>query len=108
MDIVNYIDGAVGISPLEGEMAGRPEGVVSREARPPTVDRRLRQDGPTASVAFGDISPKGEITPPASHTLPAAYSSATTPLLNCTVEIGSNATGISGGNSFLPSPTEPG
>jgi len=27
------------ISPLEGEMAGRPEGVASREARPPFSSR---------------------------------------------------------------------
>ncbi|TJV24132.1 MAG: glycine--tRNA ligase subunit beta [Mesorhizobium sp.] len=52
------------ISPLEGEMAGRPEGVAAREA-PASSDR----DGashpvvPTPSVAFGDISPsRGEIT----------------------------------------------
>ncbi|MER8962542.1 hypothetical protein, partial [Mesorhizobium sp. M0701] len=54
------------ISPLEGEMPscgkeGRPEGVVSRGA--PAFfprdggDRRPRQDEPTPSVAFGDISP---------------------------------------------------
>ncbi|RWO33000.1 MAG: glycine--tRNA ligase subunit beta [Mesorhizobium sp.] len=41
---------ASGISPLEGEMAGRPEGVVARGSATP-------------SVAFGDISPsRGEIT----------------------------------------------
>ncbi|ESZ19453.1 glycine--tRNA ligase subunit beta [Mesorhizobium sp. L48C026A00] len=40
---------ASGISPLEGEMAGRPEGGVKERATP--------------SVAFGDISPsRGEIT----------------------------------------------
>ncbi|RWN93813.1 MAG: glycine--tRNA ligase subunit beta [Mesorhizobium sp.] len=55
---------AQSISPLEGEMAGRPEGVAAREA-PASSDR----DGashpvvPTPSVAFGDISPsRGEIT----------------------------------------------
>ncbi|MER9934575.1 glycine--tRNA ligase subunit beta [Mesorhizobium sp. M0088] len=54
---------AQSISPLEGEMAGRPEGVAAREA-PASSDR----DGashpvvPTPSVAFGDISPsRGEI-----------------------------------------------
>jgi glycyl-tRNA synthetase beta chain len=41
---------ASAISPLEGEMAGRPEGVVARGSATP-------------SVAFGDISPsRGEIT----------------------------------------------
>ncbi|RUY01983.1 glycine--tRNA ligase subunit beta, partial [Mesorhizobium sp. M7A.F.Ca.CA.004.04.1.1] len=54
---------AQSISPLEEEMAGRPEGVAAREA-PASSDR----DGashpvvPTPSVAFGDISPsRGEI-----------------------------------------------
>ncbi|MCP9231538.1 glycine--tRNA ligase subunit beta [Mesorhizobium sp. LMG 17147] len=51
------------ISPLEGEMAGRPEGVVSREAPASSAqNRKPRQDVPTPSVAFGDISPsRGEI-----------------------------------------------
>ncbi|MER9358338.1 glycine--tRNA ligase subunit beta [Mesorhizobium sp. M0500] len=55
---------AQSISPLEGEMAGRPEGVASREAPASSVrDRAWRQDVPTPSVAFGDISPsRGEIT----------------------------------------------
>ncbi|RWL04191.1 MAG: glycine--tRNA ligase subunit beta [Mesorhizobium sp.] len=55
---------ASAISPLEGEMAGRPEGVVSRETPASFVrDRALRQYVPTPSVAFGDISPsRGEIT----------------------------------------------
>ncbi|RWO36387.1 MAG: glycine--tRNA ligase subunit beta [Mesorhizobium sp.] len=55
---------ASGISPLEGEMAGRPEGVVAREAPASSVHNRAsRQDAPTPSVAFGDISPsRGEIT----------------------------------------------
>ncbi|MER9130041.1 glycine--tRNA ligase subunit beta [Mesorhizobium sp. M0768] len=55
---------ASSISPLEGEMAGRPEGVASREAPASSVrDRASRQDVPTPSVAFGDISPsRGEIT----------------------------------------------
>ncbi|WP_292623018.1 glycine--tRNA ligase subunit beta, partial [Mesorhizobium sp.] len=54
---------ASSISPLEGEMAGRPEGVASREAPASSVrDRASRQDEPTPSVAFGDISPsRGEI-----------------------------------------------
>ncbi|GLS37731.1 glycine--tRNA ligase beta subunit [Mesorhizobium tianshanense] len=52
------------ISPLEGEMAGRPEGVASREAPASSVrDRDSRQDVPTPSVASSDISPsRGEIT----------------------------------------------
>ncbi|MER8777089.1 glycine--tRNA ligase subunit beta [Mesorhizobium sp. M0977] len=52
------------ISPLEGEMAGRPEGVASREAPASSVHKReSRQDAPIPSVAFGDISPsRGEIT----------------------------------------------
>ncbi|RWC06114.1 MAG: glycine--tRNA ligase subunit beta [Mesorhizobium sp.] len=60
---------ASGISPLEGEMPsggkeGRPEGVVAREAPASSVHNRAsRQDAPTPSVAFGDISPsRGEIT----------------------------------------------
>ncbi|TIM02195.1 MAG: glycine--tRNA ligase subunit beta [Mesorhizobium sp.] len=55
---------ASAISPLEGEMAGRPEGVVAREAPASSVHNRAsRQDAPTPSVAFGDISPsRGEIT----------------------------------------------
>ncbi|MGX9571700.1 glycine--tRNA ligase subunit beta [Mesorhizobium sp. f-mel] len=54
---------ASSISPLEGEMAGRPEGVAPREAPASSVrDRALRQGVPTPSVAFGDISPsRGEI-----------------------------------------------
>ena len=45
-------------------MAGRPEGVAAREALASSFDdRRSRQDVPTPSVAFGDISPsRGEIT----------------------------------------------
>ncbi|RWP67336.1 glycine--tRNA ligase subunit beta [Mesorhizobium sp.] len=60
---------ASAISPLEGEMPsggkeGRPEGVVAREAPASSVHNRAsRQDAPTPSVAFGDISPsRGEIT----------------------------------------------
>ncbi|RWQ65887.1 glycine--tRNA ligase subunit beta [Mesorhizobium sp.] len=54
---------ASSISPLEGEMAGRPEGVASREAPASSVrNTESRQDVPTPSVAFGDISPsRGEI-----------------------------------------------
>ncbi|MBZ9851979.1 glycine--tRNA ligase subunit beta [Mesorhizobium sp. CA14] len=53
------------ISPLEGEMAGRPEGVAAREAPTSSAARgdvgALREATP--SVAFGDISPsRGEIT----------------------------------------------
>ncbi|MBZ9771926.1 glycine--tRNA ligase subunit beta [Mesorhizobium sp. CO1-1-8] len=54
---------AQSISPLEGEMAGRPEGVASRKA-PASSDREKgsRPVVPTPSVAFGDISPsRGEI-----------------------------------------------
>ncbi|ESX87649.1 hypothetical protein X755_29095 [Mesorhizobium sp. LNJC405B00] len=51
------------ISSLEGEMAGRPEGVAAH--RTPTfslLQTTLHQDVPTPSVAFGDISPsRGEI-----------------------------------------------
>ena len=55
---------ASAISPLEGEMAGMPEGVVARETPASSVHNRAsRQDVPTPSVAFGDISPsRGEIT----------------------------------------------
>ncbi|RWC32798.1 MAG: glycine--tRNA ligase subunit beta [Mesorhizobium sp.] len=55
---------AQSISPLEGEMAGRPEGVASREAPTSSVsERESRPVVPTPSVAFGDISPsRGEIT----------------------------------------------
>ncbi|CAH2401861.1 glycine--tRNA ligase subunit beta [Mesorhizobium escarrei] len=59
---------ASAISPLEGEMPsggkeGRPEGVAAREAPAFSVhNRALRQDVPTPSVAFSDISPsRGEI-----------------------------------------------
>ncbi|RUU88224.1 MULTISPECIES: glycine--tRNA ligase subunit beta [unclassified Mesorhizobium] len=55
---------AQSISPLEGEMAGRPEGVAAREA-PASSDRNGASHPvvPTPSVAFGDISPsRGEIT----------------------------------------------
>ncbi|MBZ9865345.1 glycine--tRNA ligase subunit beta [Mesorhizobium sp. CA15] len=56
---------AKSISPLEGEMAGRPEGVAAREAPTSSAARgsvgALREATP--SVAFGDISPsRGEIT----------------------------------------------
>ncbi|MER9872674.1 glycine--tRNA ligase subunit beta [Mesorhizobium sp. M0195] len=51
---------AQSISPLEGEMAGRPGGVASREAPASSAqNRKPRQDVPTPSVAFGDISPSG-------------------------------------------------
>ncbi len=66
MDVVDFIvEGAArAISPLEGEMAAkRPEGGVSREAPASFVhDRVSRQDVPTPSVAFGDISPsRGDV-----------------------------------------------
>ncbi len=57
---------AQSISPLEGEMAGRPEGVASAAA---TQSGLSKKEGVSASrettpsVAFGDISPsRGEIT----------------------------------------------
>ncbi|MER8753997.1 glycine--tRNA ligase subunit beta [Mesorhizobium sp. M1050] len=55
---------AQSISPLEGEMAGRPEGVASREAPASSDrDRASRPVVPPPSVAFGDISPsRGEIS----------------------------------------------
>ncbi|MER9409927.1 glycine--tRNA ligase subunit beta [Mesorhizobium sp. M0589] len=57
---------AQSISPLEGEMAGRPEGVGSAAATPPGLSKKEGVGAPretTPSVAFGDISPsRGEIT----------------------------------------------
>ncbi|MER9138033.1 glycine--tRNA ligase subunit beta [Mesorhizobium sp. M0830] len=55
---------AQSISPLEGEMAGRPEGVAAPEAPASSDrDRASRPVVPTPSVAFGDISPsRGEIS----------------------------------------------
>ncbi|MES0159598.1 glycine--tRNA ligase subunit beta [Mesorhizobium sp. C268A] len=57
---------AQSISPLEGEMAGRPEGVASAAATPPGLSKKEGVGAPretTPSVAFGDISPsRGEIT----------------------------------------------
>ncbi|MER9973738.1 glycine--tRNA ligase subunit beta [Mesorhizobium sp. M0085] len=57
---------ASSISPLEGEMAGRPEGVASAGATRPDVSKQEEVGAPremTPSVAFGDISPsRGEIT----------------------------------------------
>ncbi|MER9197800.1 glycine--tRNA ligase subunit beta [Mesorhizobium sp. M0933] len=57
---------AQSISPLEGEMAGRPEGVASAGATRPDVSKQEEVGAPretTPSVAFGDISPsRGEIT----------------------------------------------
>ncbi|WP_137934035.1 glycine--tRNA ligase subunit beta [Mesorhizobium comanense] len=54
---------AQSISPLEGEMAGRPEGVASRQAPASSGrDKASRPVLPTPSVASGDISPsRGEI-----------------------------------------------
>ncbi|ESX92328.1 hypothetical protein X751_20665 [Mesorhizobium sp. LNJC395A00] len=52
------------ISPLDGEMAGRPEGVAAREALTPFAARDdvSASRATTPSVAFGDISPsRGEI-----------------------------------------------
>ncbi|MER8654070.1 glycine--tRNA ligase subunit beta [Mesorhizobium sp. M0847] len=57
---------AQSISPLEGEMAGRPEGVASAAATPSGLSKKEGVGAPretTPSVAFGDISPsRGEIT----------------------------------------------
>ncbi|PBC11705.1 glycine--tRNA ligase subunit beta [Mesorhizobium sp. WSM3859] len=56
---------AKSISPLEGEMAGRPEGVAAREApaSSATTDSLGILRETTPSVAFGDISPsRREIT----------------------------------------------
>ncbi|MER8390530.1 glycine--tRNA ligase subunit beta [Mesorhizobium sp. M1340] len=54
------------ISPLEGEMAGRPEGVASAGATRSGLSKKEEVGAPrepTPSVAFGDISPsRGEIT----------------------------------------------
>ena len=86
-------------------MAGRPEGVGSTGYDLLATDEVGALRAATPSVAFGDISPsRGEI----SLHFPAAYSSATTPWLNVMAEIGSSATGMSVGNSLLPSPTVPG
>ncbi|CAN7653700.1 glycine--tRNA ligase subunit beta [Mesorhizobium sp. LjRoot246] len=54
---------AQSISPLEGEMAGRPEAVASHEAPASSLaNKELRPVVPTPFVAFGDISPsRGEI-----------------------------------------------
>ncbi|WP_082980589.1 glycine--tRNA ligase subunit beta [Mesorhizobium sp. WSM3873] len=57
---------AKSISPLEGEMAGRPEGVASAGATHSGLSKREEVGTPretTPSVASGDISPsRGEIT----------------------------------------------
>ncbi|MER8991737.1 glycine--tRNA ligase subunit beta [Mesorhizobium sp. M0074] len=57
---------ASSISPLEGEMAGRPEGVASAGATRSGLSKKEEVGAPretTPSVAFGDISPsRGEIT----------------------------------------------
>ncbi|RWM10770.1 glycine--tRNA ligase subunit beta [Mesorhizobium sp.] len=57
---------AKSISPLEGEMAGRPEGVASADATHSSLSKREEVGTPretTPSVASGDISPsRGEIT----------------------------------------------
>ncbi|MER8409001.1 hypothetical protein NKH16_30835, partial [Mesorhizobium sp. M1307] len=45
------------ISPLEEEMAGRPEGVAARRAPASIRCRKTSPVEPTPSVAFGDISP---------------------------------------------------
>ena len=68
------------ISPLEGEMAGRPEGVASREAPTSSVhDGESRPVVPTPSVAFGDISPsRGEIIALASRAAVLAKADLTT------------------------------
>ncbi|MER9752099.1 glycine--tRNA ligase subunit beta [Mesorhizobium sp. M0166] len=57
---------AQSISPLEGEMAGRPGGVASADATRSGLSKQKEVGAPrgtTPSVAFGDISPsRGEIT----------------------------------------------
>ncbi|WP_050588667.1 glycine--tRNA ligase subunit beta [Mesorhizobium sp. L2C066B000] len=57
---------AQSISPLEGEIAGTPEGVASAAATPSGLSKKEGVGAPretTPSVAFGDISPsRGEIT----------------------------------------------
>ncbi|WP_245517815.1 hypothetical protein, partial [Mesorhizobium sp. M1D.F.Ca.ET.183.01.1.1] len=57
---------AKSISPLEGEMAGRPEGVASAGSTYSGPLKKEEAGAPreaTPSVAFGDISPsRGEIT----------------------------------------------
>ncbi|MER8910504.1 glycine--tRNA ligase subunit beta [Mesorhizobium sp. M0854] len=57
---------AQSISPLEGEMAGRPEGVAPAGATRSGLSKQEEVGAPretTPSVAFGDISPsRGEIT----------------------------------------------
>ncbi|RWA82017.1 glycine--tRNA ligase subunit beta [Mesorhizobium sp.] len=57
---------AKSISPLEGEMAGRPEGVASAGAAHSGLGKKEEVGAPretTPSVAYGDISPsRGEIT----------------------------------------------
>ncbi|WP_210212097.1 hypothetical protein, partial [Mesorhizobium sp. M6A.T.Ce.TU.016.01.1.1] len=64
MEIVDFIveDAARGISPLEGEMAGRPEGVGPADATSLGPHGVGASRAATPSVAFGDISPsRGEI-----------------------------------------------
>ncbi|MDF2389028.1 glycine--tRNA ligase subunit beta, partial [Nostoc ellipsosporum NOK] len=71
---------AKAFSPLEGEMAGRPEGVASREA--PTSSARekaSRPVAPTPSVASGHVSPsRGEIAALAARTAVLAKADLTT------------------------------
>ncbi|ESY54389.1 hypothetical protein X745_16460 [Mesorhizobium sp. LNJC374B00] len=45
------------ITPLEGEMAGRPEGSVRLDAPPLRPMKVSAPRAATPSVAFGDISP---------------------------------------------------
>ncbi|MER9030540.1 glycine--tRNA ligase subunit beta [Mesorhizobium sp. LNJC405B00] len=73
---------AQSISPLEGEMAGRPEGVASAAATPSGLSKKEGVGTPretTPSVAFGDISPsRGEITARAARAAVLAKADLTT------------------------------
>lgn len=58
MDVVNFIvESAAGISPLEGEMAGRPEGVGSAASASFGLHGVGASRAATPSVTCGDISP---------------------------------------------------
>ncbi|MER9395980.1 MULTISPECIES: glycine--tRNA ligase subunit beta [unclassified Mesorhizobium] len=73
---------AQSISPLEGEMAGRPEGVASAAATPSGLSKKEGVGAPretTPSVAFGDISPsRGEIAARAARAAVLAKADLTT------------------------------
>ncbi|RVC79469.1 hypothetical protein EN745_15905 [Mesorhizobium sp. M4A.F.Ca.ET.022.05.2.1] len=72
------------ISPLEGEMAGRPEGVAPPEAPSLVVTKGGAGFPRATSVAFGYISPsRGEISDPPPHAAPAARSPRQCPDRSC-------------------------